>query len=191
MDEHEQRAATAERFLALLRPIQRELEGLSRRLCWNEADTFDALQNAVLKAFKAFDRYHDDGCLRAWMFKIVTNEVRRLNQRQGRLARFECPTGPESFETLPACETTAIPWRDWLNAPEALADALDQELVVGLKTLTESERAVLLLRALGDFRYREIAEILEIPMGSVMGHLARARGKLQAVALRHRGRAVL
>ena len=68
--------------------------------------------------------------------------------------------------------------------PEALNEALDQNLVAGLKTLTDNERAVLLLRAIGELRYREIAESLEIPLGSVMGHLARARQKMRALIAR-------
>lgn len=186
----EARTELAEHFLALLRPIQRELEVHCRRLIWNESDAPDALQNAVLRAFKAFDRYHDDGNFRAWMFKIVTNEAFRLNHKHGRLAQLEYQVEPEELDALLAPEPSEG-YKDWLNAPEALADALDQELVTGLKTLTEAERAVLLLRAIGEFRYREIADMLEIPMGSVMGHLARARNKLQAVALRYQRRSVL
>ena len=50
--------------------------------------------------------------------------------------------------------------------------------------LTDTERAVLLLRAIGELRYREISESLDIPMGSVMGHLARARQKMRALIAR-------
>ena len=50
-----------------------------------------------------------------------------------------------------------------------------------LKILTDNERAVLLLRAIGEMRYREIAESLDIPLGSVMGHLARARQKMRTL----------
>jgi len=124
------------------------------------------------------------------MFKIVTHEVLKLNDKHGRLTQFEYQVEPEELEALPAWEQTAG-YKDWLNAPEALADALEQELVAGLKTPTEAERAVLLLRAIGDFRYREIAEMLQIPMGSVMGNLARARKKMQAALLRQQPRTVL
>jgi RNA polymerase sigma-70 factor (ECF subfamily) len=124
------------------------------------------------------------------MFKILTNEVFKLNRKHGRLAQFEYQMEPEELEALPAWEQSAA-YRDWLNAPEALADALDQELVASLKTLTETERAVLLLIAIGEFRYREVAEMLEIPMGSVMGNFARARKKMQAAILRSERKAVL
>ena len=179
-----------ENFLTLLRPLRRELEIYCRRLVWNEHDAPDALQNAAMSAFKAFDRYHEDSNFRGWMFKILTNEVFKLNRKHGRLAQFEYQVEPEELEALPALESN-LEYRDWLNAPDALADALDQELIAGLKTLTEAERAVLLMRAIGEFRYREIAEALDIPLGSVMGNLARARKKMQDAILRSQRRSVL
>src|SRR5436309_10830682 len=70
-------------FLAVLRPIRRELEVYCRRLVWNEHDASDAIQNAVMNAFKAFDRYHDNSNFRAWMLKILTHESFKLNQKYG------------------------------------------------------------------------------------------------------------
>jgi RNA polymerase sigma-70 factor (ECF subfamily) len=166
------------------------LEVYCRRLIWNEHDAPDALQNAVMNAFKAFDRYHQDSNFRGWMFKILTHEVFKLNWKHGRLAQFEYQIEPEELDVLSASESTAE-YRDWLNAPDALADALDQQVLAALKTLTEAERAVLLMRGIGEFRYREIAEALEIPLGSVMGNLARARKKMQGAILRSQRRSVL
>jgi RNA polymerase sigma-70 factor (ECF subfamily) len=184
------RKQLADDFLELLRPIQRELEVYCHRLIWNENDAPDALQNAVMDAFKAFDRYKEEGNFRAWMFKILTHEVFKLNQKHGRLAQLEYRVEPDELEALPA-DAGKIEGRNWLNTPDALADALDQELVVVLRTLTEAERAVLLMRAIGDFHYREIAETLEIPLGSVMGNLSRARKKMQEAIIRSKRRSAL
>jgi RNA polymerase sigma-70 factor (ECF subfamily) len=159
-----------------------------RRLIWDRQDTPDALQNAVLRAFAAFDRYHEDASFRAWMFKILTNEVFALNRKHARLAQAEFQVEPEELDTLAALEQAAA-YTDWLLSPEALQDALDQDLVAALKTLTDNERAVLLLRAIGEFRYHEIAESLSMPMGSVMGHLARARAKMRQAIRARQGRA--
>jgi len=182
--------SAVERFLELLRPIERDLEAYCRRLIWNEQETPDAIQDAVLRAWAAFDRYHEDASFRMWMFKILTHEVFKLNKRYGRLAQFEFHLELEEMEVLPALEQSTG-YRDWLNAPDALADALDQKLLAALKTLTETERAVLLMRAIGEFRYREIAETLDIPVGSVMGNLARARKKMQDAILRSRRRSAI
>jgi len=171
--------SAADRFLALLKPIERDLETYGRRLVWEPQDAPDAIQNAVMRAFAAFDRYHEDASFRAWMFKILTHEAFALNRKHARIARHEFQLEPEELANLPVTGPADETGGQMLG-PEALSDALDQNLVAGLKTLTDNERAVLLLRAIGELRYREIAESLDIPLGSVMGHLARARQKMRA-----------
>ena len=175
--------STADRFLALLKPIERDLETYGRRLVWAPQDAPDAIQNAVMRAFAAFDRYHEDASFRAWMFKILTHEAFALNRKHARIARHEFQLEPEELADLPF-DGPRDEGRSQMLTPEALNEALDQDLVAGLKTLTDNERAVLLLRAIGDLRYREIAESLDIPLGSVMGHLARARQKMRALIAR-------
>src|SRR6266852_1006003 len=88
----------AERFLELLRPVERELEVYCRRLTFDSRDAPDAIQNAVLRAWRAFDRYHDDASFRAWMFKILTNEIFAINRKRGRIAEFEVAVEPEEME---------------------------------------------------------------------------------------------
>lgn len=177
----------ADRFLSLLRPLERGLEVYCRRLIWNPPDVQDALQNAVVRAFAAFDRYHDDTNFRAWMFKILSNEIFALNRKYARVAEHEFHLDAEEMEVLPVLQP-ALADTDWLADPEALREALDESLVAALKMLTETERAVLLLRAIGEFRYVEIAESLAIPMGSVMGNLSRARLKMQSALRRSQPR---
>src|SRR5881396_1678306 len=148
MDREEQTV----RFLGLLQPIQADLENYSRRMVFEQGDCEDALQNAVLRAFRAFDRYHDDASFRAWMFKILTNEVFAINRKRGRIAKLELAIEPEELDSLAGAATDM----DFSLAPsswEVLADALDQDLLASLETLNEIERAVLLLRAIGDLRY--------------------------------------
>jgi len=180
MDGDEQRV----RFLSLLQPIERDLENYSRRMVFSQRDFEDALQNAVLRAFRAFDRYHDDASFRAWMFRILTNEIFAINRKRGRVAQFEIAVEPdemEEFAGLDFAPAAAGPL-SW----ETLADALDEELLEALQKLNDSERAVLLMRGIGDLRYREISECLGIPLGSVMGNLSRARQKMRDAILRAR-----
>jgi len=176
-------ASNADRFLALLKPIERDLETYCRRLIWEPLDAPDAIQNAVMRAFAAFDRYHEDASFRAWMFKILTHEAFALNRKHARIARHEFQLEPEELAGLPFSGSPGEGGHQFLS-PEALNETLDQDLVAGLKTLTDNERAVLLLRAIGDLRYREISESLDIPLGSVMGNLARARQKMRALIAR-------
>jgi RNA polymerase sigma-70 factor (ECF subfamily) len=152
-------------------------------MVWNGSDADDAIQNAVSRGFHAFDRYRDGTNFRAWMFKILTNETLALNRKYARLARLEFRLEPEELEALPALEQAAE-YTEWLLSPEALNDALDEPLINALKTLSESERSVLLLRAIGQLKYAEIAEAVDMPVGTVMSHLARGRKKMRD-AIRH------
>jgi RNA polymerase sigma-70 factor, ECF subfamily len=173
----------ADRFLALLKPIERDLERYCRRLIWEPQQAADALQNAVMRAFAAFDRYHADASFRAWMFKILTREAFALNRKHARIARHEFQLEPEELAGL-ALAGEPDPRDGQLLSPEALNEVLEPVLAEGLKTLTDTERAVLLLRAIGGLRYREIGESLDIPLGSVMGNLSRARQKMRALIAR-------
>jgi RNA polymerase sigma-70 factor, ECF subfamily len=180
---HDTATTDVDRFLALLKPIERDLEMYCRRLIWEPQEADDAIQNAVMRAFAAFDRYHEDASFRAWMFKILTREAFTLNRKHARIARHEFQLEPEDLAELSFGEPQKESSESSLS-PEALSEALDPMLVAGLKTLTDTERAALLLRAIGGLRYREISESLDIPMGSVMGNLARARQKMRAVIAR-------
>ena len=185
MSEHQQ--ARSDRFLELLTPIERELEGYCRRMIWDANDVRHALQKAVLRAFQAFDRYHEDASFRAWMFKILTHEIFALNRKHQRIKRFETAVEPETLDTIASTgnlgSNAGLPV-SW----ETLNDALDEEIVGALNELNDIERAVLLLRAIGGLRYREISESLKIPLGSVMGNLSRARHKMRDAILRARRR---
>ena len=180
----------ADRFLALLQPIERDLETYCRRLIWEPQEAPDALQNAVMRAYAAFDRYHEDGSFRAWMFKILTHEAFALNRKHARIARHEFQLEPEELAALPFTGEVE-PGSTQPLSPEGLNAALDPALAAGLKTLTDTERAVLLLRAIGNLRYREIGAALAIPLGSVMGNLSRARRKMRAYVARESRRAEL
>jgi len=172
--------AAGERFLELLRPLQRELEAYARRLLWEPQQVADVLQNAALRGFAAFDRYRENASFRAWMFKILTREAFALNRKHARIARHEFQLDPEEIAELPV---TAPAAEVGLASGTALNEILEPELQRALRTLSDPERAVLLLRSIGEMRYREISEALDLPMGSVMGYLARARQKMRAALL--------
>jgi RNA polymerase sigma-70 factor (ECF subfamily) len=169
-------AERAERFLARLKPIEGDLERYCRRLIWEPQALSDALQNAVTKAFAAFDRYRPEASFRAWMLKILTHEAFALNRKHARIARHEFQLEPDELASLPAARTEG----GQASSARLLHEILEPELIAGLKTLTDNERAALLLRGIGELRYQEISESLGIPLGSVMGNLSRARQKMRA-----------
>src|SRR5579862_319093 len=131
-------AELAERFLALVMPIERDLERYSRRLIWQPQEVSDALQNAVTKAFAAFDRYRPEASFRGWMLKILTHEAFALNRKHARIARHEFQLEPDELASLPASRTEG----GQASSARPLHEILEPELIAGLKTLTANERAV-------------------------------------------------
>src|SRR5436853_4666793 len=106
-------------------------------MIWDEHEVADAIQNAVLRAYRAFDRYHEDASFRAWMFRILTNEIFTLKRKRGRISKFEIAVESEELDALAALERSSE-YTDWLLSPDALADALDEKLVAALKGLNET-----------------------------------------------------
>jgi RNA polymerase sigma-70 factor (ECF subfamily) len=144
----------------------------------NPSDTEDVLQTAIMTAFARFDRYAEGTNFRAWIFRFVTLEIFNWNRKRGPTAAEEflddvadpSPDDPSEAETRLAV---------LLENPDLLRDQFEDQVVAALDQLTAAERAVLLLRAVGEFTYHEMHEILSIPLGSVMGYLSRARLKMR------------
>ena len=179
------KADRADEFLQLLLPIEAELQHFVRRMVWDENDLPDALNNGLLKAVANFDRYQRGASFKAWMLAILTGEIFTLNRRYHRIASREFQMEPEEIEALPA--PSEAPLAE--TAPGALSgveDQMDEALSEALKSLSDAERAVLLLRSLQGFKYREISETLNMPIGSVMAYLSRARHKMRLL-LQRRG----
>jgi RNA polymerase sigma-70 factor (ECF subfamily) len=136
----------------------------------------DALQTAVMLAHSQFDRYAEGRNFRAWMFRFVTLETFNRNRKH-------CPESWAELFLDRASDAPEIPFvddvADLLDRPHRLMDHLDDLVVEALDELPPGERTVLLLRAIGEFSYHEMHQILAIPLGSVMGYLSRARLKLR------------
>lgn len=162
--------------MALLLPLQRSLEVYCRRILRNSSDTEDVLQSAVMEAFARFDRYAEGTNFRAWIFRFVTLEACNRNRKREPtlLGEFldDLPTQP--LEDLPDDALDML-----VENPGPLMEHFEDHVVHALWQLTPSERAVLLLRAVGEFSYQEMHEILATPLGSVMGYLSRARQKMR------------
>jgi RNA polymerase sigma-70 factor (ECF subfamily) len=144
----------------------------------NPSDTEDVLQSAIMTAFGRFHRYAEGTNFRAWMFRFVTLEAFNRNRKRGPITAEEflddvagpSPEAPSEAESR---------WAMLLDNPDLLRDQFEDQVVAALDKLTAAERAVLLLRAVGEFTYHEMHEVLSIPLGSVMGYLSRARQKMR------------
>ena len=157
------------RFEQTILPHLDAAYNLARWLTRNEHDAEDTAQEAYLRAFKFFDSFHGSDA-RAWLLAIVRNTCYTwLQQNRPR-------------ETAPFDEEIHIQERDDLN-PAALVlkrDDLDL-LKEALAQLPLEFREIVVLRDLEEFSYKQIADVIKVPLGTVMSRLARARERLKRI----------
>lgn len=138
----------------------------------------DALQSAVMNAYRDFDLYAEGTNFRAWFFRYVNYEVLNRNRAAARHQTAELSEDVAAGSGGIAEQTPDID--RLLDSPEIVLDLCDDALAQAVLRLPDQQRSIFLLRAVGEFPYREIAEILDIPIGTVMGLLARARERLRS-----------
>ncbi len=163
-------------FLALLEPIRDGLYRYARQMAWQSDQAPDILQEAVMTAWREFGRFERNTNFKAWMFRILINTIYRLNKR---VARHRAASLDEASMDASVVMEREDTWSMLLDSPERLTELLDERLVQALDRLGADERQCLLLRLLEGFSYKEIAAMLEIPMGTVMSHVHRGRRKLR------------
>jgi RNA polymerase sigma-70 factor (ECF subfamily) len=168
----------ADKFMAHLEPLQAALEAYCRRLLNRPDATADVLQSALAHAYRDFDRYAEGTDFRAWMFRHLHLEILNTNRRSARSR----PTvsAPEVLvEDIWQLALTEPLVKVLLADPEPILDQCDAVVFQAVSDLSQQERAVLLLHTIGEFKYREIGEILQVPIGTVMSTLARTRARLR------------
>ncbi len=169
-------ASRSDEFLALLAPLRDALYRFARRSLWRREDVDDTVQDAVMTAWRDFDRFESGTNFRAWMFRVMVHAVYRANQR---VRRRREQALENVHEHAAESDSASAAWLELLRDPDRLSDLLDQRLARALAGLSDVERQCLLLRLLEDYTYKEIASLLEIPMGTVMSHVHRARLRLR------------
>jgi RNA polymerase sigma-70 factor (ECF subfamily) len=170
-------ADTSRRFEAMASPHLDAAYNLARWLTRNPHDADDVVQEAYLRAFRFFDSFRGgDG--RAWLLAIVRNTFYTwVQQRQRHQTDVEYDDTTAGPHTDGACSDQALHGTD----PEKLLlRAADQQLIeAALLKLPLEYREILVLRELEDLSYKEIAEIVGMPLGTVMSRLSRARLQLR------------
>ncbi|MBI4230225.1 MAG: sigma-70 family RNA polymerase sigma factor [Planctomycetes bacterium] len=162
-------------FLKHLLACREELARFASRMLGDRTEAQDVVQESVLVAYRKYAKF-DGGNFRGWMFAIVAREVMRERRNLARqLSETLAPSEIDDFASLDNMDSYADVRRD----PERVLDQLGDPLRQALRDLPDAQRMVFLLRAVEGFRYRQIAEMLHIPVGTVMTHLHRARWKLR------------
>lgn len=164
-----------EEFVALVEKYRHEFHRYIVRTLWSTHNVEDVFAEAVLSAYENLAQFRKGTNFRAWMFRIITNKCFVANRHTARTPQPIDDT-PERY--LTTAQQTAG-YAEVLDAPERVLEALGGEVYTAFQKLSEKEQACLMLRAVEEFSYKEIAEILEIPVGTVMTHLARGRAKLR------------
>lgn len=150
----------AQDYARLLEPLLRQAGGYARSILRNRHDAEDAVQTAALRGLERLSSFDARRPFKGWWFAILHNCcIDKLRQAKRQPAdQLDTDIAEQSGETAP----------DWERLDRALA------------LLHDGQREILRLRYFGELRYAEIAEVLDIPIGTVMSRLHAARLALSA-----------
>jgi RNA polymerase sigma-70 factor (ECF subfamily) len=171
-----------ERFKALALPHLDDIYMLARYLLRSSGEADDAVQECYLRAFRHFDTFHG-GPIKPWLLAILRNVCHATYASNAKLV-YTADTGGglDNLQAKPI-------WREDEDTPEQTVlrrhDSETMQRLIG--ELPAEFREAIVLREINDLSYREIATIIEVPIGTVMSRLARARGMLRAAWLAAEG----
>ncbi len=171
--------ADREGFADLAMPYMSSLYAAALRMARNPSDAEDLVQETYLRAYRGFEGFREGTNLKAWLYKILTNTF--INQYRAKRRRpeqvdlddveefflFKRLGGIEAVEAVRTAESEVI---------DALPDA---EVKDALESLPDAFRIAVILADIEGFSYKEIAEITEVPIGTVMSRIHRGRKQLQ------------
>lgn len=167
------------RFTEEAMPLLDQLYGGALRMTRNPQDAEDLVQETYLKAFNAFDSFKEGTNLKAWMYRIMTNTYinsYRKKQRRPLEASAEGVTDRQLYTTS-SHDSTGLQSAE----VEALDNLPDQQIADAMNSLNDDYRMVVYLSDAEGLAYKEIAEALDIPIGTVMSRLHRGRKQLRGL----------
>jgi RNA polymerase sigma-70 factor (ECF subfamily) len=163
-------------FYDELFPHAEALSTFAYHLTYNEADADDLVQDTYLKAYKSIRRYEPGTNAKAWLFRILRNSF--INEYRKKSNR---PTKVDYEEVVNYHnEENDSGYSSYLDLREEMfQDMMGDEVTMAINSLSDEARMVILLCDIEDFKYDEIATILEVPIGTVRSRLFRARNALK------------
>ena len=158
-----------EEFETAAVPHFNELYRMASRVLGNRSDAGDIVQETFLQAWKCFDRFETGTNCRAWLYKILFNVIRQNRRKAWRYnLRFVHDDDERTIE-------------ETLGYEPLIGEHLDEKRVnAAFEKLPEAYREVVLLVDVHELAYREAAEALDVPIGTVMSRLSRGRAMLRA-----------
>jgi RNA polymerase sigma-70 factor (ECF subfamily) len=163
-------------FEKLALPYLDDLFAVALRYTHNPADAEDLVQETILRAYAAWDRFIPGSNCRAWLLRILTNSFINVYRRGRSHRKFAQRPGDEPVTAFYGEAT-----RDRAGDPEGVLvhDKLGDEVSRALAELSDDYRVVVVLADLEGLKYKEIATVLGVPVGTVMSRLFRARRQLE------------
>src|SRR5579872_607234 len=171
--------ADRQRFTELAMPHMSALYTAALRMTRNPADAEDLVQETYLKAYRAFARFEEGTNLKAWLYKILTNTFinsYRAAKRRPEKADVEDVEDLYLYHRLGDLQATGT---GRSAEDEAFDHFTDDEVKLAIESLPEAFRIAVLLADVEGFSYKEIAEITDVPIGTVMSRIHRGRRALQ------------
>jgi RNA polymerase sigma-70 factor (ECF subfamily) len=167
------------RFAELTMPYMSALYAAALRMTRNPADAEDLVQETYLRAYRGFEGFRDGTNLKAWLYKILTNtyiNAYRAKKRRPDQVDLDEVEDFYLFRRLGGLEAADATRTTETEVLDAIPDS---EVKDALESLPEQFRMAVILADVEGFSYKEIAEILEVPIGTVMSRIHRGRKQLQ------------
>ena len=175
----ESAAERTARFERDAMPLLDLLYSAAMRLTHNPQDAEDLVQDTFAKAYASFHQYQDGTNLKAWMYRILTNTFINSYRKKQREPLQSDADGVEDWQLVRAEAHTSRGLRS--AETEALDHLPDSDVKKALQELPSDFRMAVYLADVEGFAYKEIAEIMDTPIGTVMSRLNRGRSMLRTL----------
>ncbi len=158
-------------------PHMNALYNFALRLTGDEEDADDLVQETYLKAFRFFDKFEKGTNCKAWLFRIMKNSFINDYRRQVKEPdKVDYEDVQNFYETIKSDEVRFNHYEE-----DAFSKTLDDEITKAMNELPEDFRTVIILSDIEGFSYEEIADFVDIPVGTVRSRLHRARKMLYSL----------